>query len=116
MQSSSRAAKIVVLPVSAGTKPEKPIPNTFVVRPGFDSNLVASDNRLLPNEKETYTLTYAALAGGEYTVTYKVYYMQKGANGVFPTASDGFLDDALNLEKKLLISEVASHAQTVSVQ
>lgn len=89
---------------------------TFVVRPGFDSNLVGSDNRLLPNEKENYTLNFTGLSAGEYSVSYKVYYMQKGANGVFPATDEGFLDAAVNAKKKLLITEVGSYETNVTVQ
>lgn len=89
-------------------KPTKPSnPNAvYIVRPGFDSNIVPSqhDNRMQPNERETYTLTYDSLANGDYTVTYKVYYMQKGANGKFDPSNP-----------KLLITEVASHSETVTV-
>ena len=90
---------------------------TFVVRPGFDSNVVPNDTRLSPNETETYTLTYDTSGGAgltrPLTVTYKVYYMQKGANGSFPTTADGWLDPAVNTDKKLLITEVFSATETV---
>lgn len=33
-------------------------PNEYVVRPGFDSDIVRIDNRIGSNETETYTLTY----------------------------------------------------------
>lgn len=68
---------------------------THVVRPGFDSN-IASDNRLKPNEKEKYTVEYDTKdAAFPLTATYKVYYLKKGASGVFEglTADDGFLKD-----------------------
>lgn len=84
--------------------------NTFVVRPGFDSN-IARDNRLLPNERETYSVTFdASAAAFPVTVNYKVYYMKKGASGKFPTAADGFLNTALDATvlKKLTIDEVFS--------
>ena len=84
-----------------------------MVRPGFDSNMVGSDTRLSPNETETYTLTYDISGRSDVSVTYKVYYMQKGASGFFPFTADGWLDDALNVEKKALITEVYSN--TVSV-
>jgi len=80
----------------------------FVVRPGFDSNIVGSDNRLSPNETENYTLTYDISGKSNLSVTYKVYYMQKGANGSFPSTADGWLDNTVNAEKKLLITEVYS--------
>lgn len=90
---------------------------TFVVRPGFDSNVVANDTRLSPNETETYTLTYDVSGGAgltrPLTVTYKVYYMQKGAGGSFPTTADGWLDPAVNTAKKLLITEVHSSTETI---
>jgi Cytochrome c554 and c-prime len=89
-------------------------PAVFVVRPGFDSNMVESDSRLSPNETETYTTTYdISSVGGSsgVSVTYKVYYMQKGANGKFLTGTDGWLDQALSDSKKLLVTEVFS--QTV---
>ena len=81
-------------------------PAVFIVRPGFDSNIVPSnhDNRLQPNESETYYLTYDELPEGEYTVNYKVYYMQVGANGKFDPSNP-----------KLRITEVASHSETVTV-
>jgi len=65
---------------------------TFIVRPGFDSNTVPDnrDNRLVPNEKETYTINYTIDPSKTYTVTYKVYYMLTGANGSFPVAADGW--------------------------
>jgi len=81
---------------------------SHVVRPGFDSN-IASDNRLKPNEREQYTVTYNT-KGAAYplTVKYKVYYMKKGASGKFPTGPDGFLDTSLPADKlkKLAIYEV----------
>ncbi|MEA1918786.1 MAG: hypothetical protein U9N52_03015, partial [Campylobacterota bacterium] len=81
-------------------------PKVFVVRPGFDSNMIASDNRLSPNETETYTLTYDISGKTGISTTYKVYYMQKGANGKFITGDDGFLDQAASDAKKLLVTEV----------
>lgn len=90
--------------------------NVFVVRPGFDSNMVGKDNRLSPNETETYTLTYDIATKTGIKVEYRVYYMQKGANGKFPKGSDGFLkklEDMTDNEKKLLITEVASHIETL---
>ena len=86
---------------------------SHVVRPGFDSN-IATDNRLKPNEREEYRLEYDT-KGAKFplTVTYKVYYMKKGANGQFPTAGDGFLDDAVNKAKKFAIFEVSSHEVVV---
>jgi hypothetical protein len=84
---------------------------THVVRPGFDSN-IATDNRLKPNEKEEYEITYdASDVEGAVTVTLKVYYMKKGAGGVFPTdPATGFLNANLPewKRKKLAITEVFS--------
>lgn len=81
----------------------------FVVRPGFDSNMVASDTRLSPNETETYTLTYTVPGSAAVTVEYRVYYMQKGANGKFIVdPATGFLDQAASDAKKLLVTEVYS--------
>ena len=88
---------------------------TKAIRPGFDSNLVFGDNRLEPNETETYTVIYdvSNATSGEITIDNRIYYMQKGANGVFPinsnstdTDTDGFLDSATNSAKKLLITEI----------
>ena len=79
--------------------------DTFVVRPGFDSNHVGGDNRLQPNETEHYTLTFDALSEGNYTLSYAVYYMQKGASGKFDPANP-----------KLMISEVAAHSATILVE
>jgi len=93
---------------------------TFIVRPGFDSNVVPNDNRLSPNETETYTLTYDISDKTGVSVTYKVYYMQTGANGKFlPLGEDGFLktEDLTTLEaataKKLKITEVATHSEAL---
>ena len=87
--------------------------SVFVVRPGFDSNMVGKDNRLSPNETETYTLTYDITGKTGVSATYKIYYMQKGANGQFPTTSDGWLDGAINKEKKFLITEVGSYTEAL---
>ena len=89
-------------------------PAVFVVRPGFDSNMVESDNRLSPNETETYTLTYDITGKTGVSATYKIYYMQKGANGKFivdPTT--GFLDQAASNAKKLLVTEVGSYTEAL---
>ncbi|MEA1982458.1 MAG: multiheme c-type cytochrome, partial [Campylobacterota bacterium] len=66
-----------------GHETGKKYDGVFVVRPGFDSNMVASDTRLSPNETETYTTTYDITGKSGVSTTYKVYYMQKGANGKF---------------------------------
>jgi hypothetical protein len=75
-----------------GRETGKVFGTTFVVRPGFDSNTVPFDNRLVPNEKETYTIKYAIDTSKSYTVTYKVYYLLTGANGFFPTGTDGWYE------------------------
>ena len=98
-----------------GRETAKTYSGSYVVRPGFDSNTVVFDNRLTPNEAEHYKVTYSGLTSGTYTVTYKVYYLHKGANGTFPTGTDGWLDDALNAEKKLFIQEVFSESATVTI-
>ncbi len=89
---------------------------THVIRPGFDSN-IAADNRMEPNEKELYNITYdiSEVAAWPLTVKYKVYYMKKGASGKFPTGSDGFLDTTLPAAtlKKLAIYEVYSQEETI---
>lgn len=98
--------------------PNKDGTGTFVVRPGFDSNMVANDNRLSPNETETYHLVYNIAGKTGVKVEYRVYYMQKGANGKFlPLESqDGFLktenltDPEAAIAKKLTITEVDSHS------
>jgi hypothetical protein len=94
-----------------GHETGKKYEGVFVVRPGFDSNMVASDNRLSPNETETYTLTYDISGKTGISTTYKVYYMQKGANGKFIAAEDGFLDQAASDAKKLLVTEVYTATQ-----
>jgi len=81
-------------------------PSVFVVRPGFDSNLVDKDTRLSPNETETYTLTYDITDRTGVSATYKVYYMQKGANGQFITDETGFLNQTASDAKKHLVTEV----------
>lgn len=86
----------------------------FVVRPGFDSNVVDKDTRLSPNETETYTLTYDLSQISDTTgisATYKVYYMQKGANGQFIVDTTGFLDQAASDAKKHLVTEVGSYTE-----
>ncbi|MFT7879673.1 MAG: multiheme c-type cytochrome [Sulfurimonas sp.] len=83
----------------------------FVVRPGFDSNMVEKDNRLSPNETEVYYLTYDISGKTGISATYKVYYMQKGANGKFPQGSSGFLSETAN--PKLMITEVFSDQKSV---
>ena len=88
------------------------VKGTFVVRPGFDSNMVERDNRLSPNETETYTLTYDITGKTGVSATYKIYYMQKGANGKFIVDSaTGFLDQAASDAKKLLVTEVGSYTE-----
>ena len=81
-------------------------PKVYIVRPGFDSNIVPSnhDNRLQPNESEKYTLLYDNLDAGDYNVTYEVYYMQKGANGKFDPSNP-----------TLMITDVASHSEIVTI-
>ncbi|KIM10919.1 MAG: hypothetical protein KU37_07300 [Sulfuricurvum sp. PC08-66] len=75
-----------------GRETGKSFNGVFVVRPGFDSSTVPAgkDNRLLPNEKESYTINYDVTNKTGVTVTYKVYYMLTGANGTFPTGTDGW--------------------------
>lgn len=75
-----------------GRETGKNFSGTFVVRPGFDSNTVPFDNRLVPNEKETYTIKYDVTGKTGVTVTYKVYYLLTGANGFFPTGEDGWYE------------------------
>ena len=88
---------------------------TFVVRPGFDSSTVDSDTRLSPNETETYTLTYDITGKTGISVTYKVYYMQKGANGQFIEVDDGgFLDQAASDTAKHLVTEVFTDTKDVN--
>ncbi|MBN2817046.1 MAG: hypothetical protein JXQ67_10210 [Campylobacterales bacterium] len=87
---------------------------TFVVRPGFDSNKVESDTRLSPNETEMYTLTYDISGLVGVTARYDVYYMQKGANGQFIEASNGFLDQTASDAAKHLVTQVFT--KTIDVQ
>lgn len=85
--------------------------DTFIVRPGFDSSTVPDgrDNRLVPNEKETYTIKYAIESGKTYTVTYKVYYLLTGANGMFSVEDDGWHVDGAVPN----IYEVGSYTETL---
>ena len=88
-----------------------------VVRPGFDSN-IAADNRLKPNEKETYRIKYdaSAVEAWPVTVKFKVYYLKKGGGGVFPTdTSTGFLNTNLPTwkKKKLAITEIGSMEEVI---
>ena len=96
---------------------------TKAVRPGFDSNLVFGDNRLEPNETETYTIKYdvSNATSGTIMIDNRIYFMQKGASGVFPVNSnstdsdtDGFLDSATNSAKKLMITEIYRSQPTVT--
>uniref|UniRef100_UPI003564B19B hypothetical protein n=1 Tax=Sulfurovum sp. TaxID=1969726 RepID=UPI003564B19B len=96
-----------------GHETGKKYDGVFVVRPGFDSNMVANDNRLSPNETETYLLVYDIVGKTGVKVEYKVYYMQKGANGKFIAGEDGWLNQAVSDDKKLLVTEVASHSETL---
>ncbi len=85
-----------------------------VIRPGIDSTGVVATS-LSPNERESYTVSFdAAGATGDITVTYKIYYMTKGANTQFPTGSDGFLDADAAEAAKLLISEVYAKSVVVN--
>lgn len=96
-----------------GRETGKMFGDTFIVRPGFDSNTVPDnrDNRLVPNEKETYTIKYAIEEGKTYTVTYKVYYMLTGANGSFPVDPEtGWHVDGSAPN----IYEVGSYTETVT--
>ncbi len=80
--------------------------NTEVIRPGIDSKKVVATS-LSPNEQESYTVRFdGSSAVGDVTVTYKAYYMTKGANTQFPTAPDGFLNVEAAKDAKLLISEL----------
>ncbi|GIT97873.1 cytochrome c family protein [Sulfurovum sp. TSL1] len=90
-------------------------PKVFVVRPGFDSNVVDKDTRLSPNETETYTFTYNISGKTGVSATYKVYYMQKGANGQFIVdPATGFLDQAASDAAKHLVTEVGSYTAPVN--
>ncbi len=85
-----------------------------VIRPGIDSTGVEATS-LSPNEREAYTIEFDATGvTGDITITYKAYYMTKGANTQFPTAPDGFLNAEAANEKNLLISELFE--KTVTVQ
>ena len=86
--------------------------SAHVVRPGFDSIMV-TDNRLEPNEHESYRVTFdASAAVFPVTIEYKVYYLKKGGNGKFPTdPSTGFYGP---FNKKDAIYEVASHSETLN--
>lgn len=89
-------------------------PSVFVVRPGFDSNTVANDNRLSPNETEAYTLTYDIAGKTGVSVTYKIYYMQKGANGKFIVdPATGFLDQVASDASSLLVTEVGTYTEAL---
>ncbi|UPT76630.1 hypothetical protein MN086_06120 [Sulfurovum sp. XGS-02] len=111
-----QTGKYFDLTTGAPTSPSTP-GAAYIVRPGFDSNIVPDqyDNRLQPNEREEYTINYNGLAAGDYSVTFKVYYMLKGANGQFPEAQDGWLDPVVNEAKKFIIREMDSHTETVTV-
>jgi hypothetical protein len=96
-----------------GHETGKKYEGVFVVRPGFDSNMVGSDTRLSPNETETYTTTYNIAGKTGVSATYKIYYMQKGANGKFIAGEDGFLNQEASDAKKLLVTEVFSKTETI---
>ncbi len=87
---------------------------TFVIRPGMDTNKTVVTS-LSPNEKERYQVVFdARKAKGKVTVTYKVYYLTKGANAMFPTGADGFLSE--DAPANLLISELHSKKVTVKAK
>ncbi len=87
---------------------------TFIIRPGMDANKIISSS-LSPNEKEKYRIVFDAKGvSGKITVTYKIYYMTKGANAKFPTGSDGFLSETA--PANLLISEIYSDTVKVRAQ
>ncbi|HEY9189699.1 MAG TPA: multiheme c-type cytochrome [Sulfurovum sp.] len=107
------------LATGAPTSPSTP-GAAYIVRPGFDSNIVPDqrDNRLQPNEREEYTINYNGLPAGDYTVKFKIYYLLKGANGQFPVGEDGFLkplSEMTDIEKSHIVTEVANHEETVTV-
>ena len=84
-----------------------------LIRPGIDSTGVVATS-LSPNERESYTVEFDATGvTGDVSVTYKAYYMRKGANTQFPTAPDGFLNAEAAKEGKLLISELFEKTATV---
>ena len=82
--------------------------DTFVLRSGMETNKTVVTS-LSPNEQENYKIYFdASDAEGDIEVTYKIYYLTKGANTQFPVAADGFLDSTVADNKKLLISELYS--------
>ena len=84
---------------------------TYLIRPGMDANKIVVTS-LSPNEKEKYKIVFDARnAKGKVNVTYKIYYMTKGANTQFPVGPDGFLSDAA--PANLLISELYSKSVNV---
>lgn len=85
---------------------------TYVVRPGTDSNIARRDARLSPNETETYTLTYDISGKSGVSARYDVYYMQKGANGQFLEAEDGFLNQAASDAAKHMVTKAFSETVT----
>jgi hypothetical protein len=75
--------------------------------------MVANDNRLSPNETETYILIYDISGKTGIEAGYRVYYMQKGANGAFKADADGWLDQAASDAAKLLVTEVGNYSETL---
>ena len=86
----------------------------YVVRPGTDSNAARGDARLSPNETETYTLTYNISGKSGVKARYDVYYMQKGANGQFLEAADGFLDQTASDTAKNMVTKVFTKTVTAN--
>ena len=88
--------------------------DTFVIRPGMETNQTIVTS-LSPNEQENYEIVFdGSDAVGDIKVTYKIYYLTKGANTQFPVADDGFLDSDAAEAKKLLISEL--YSETVELE
>ncbi len=84
---------------------------SYLIRPGMDANKIIVTS-LSPNEKEKYRIVFDAKnAVGKVTVDYKIYYLTKGANAMFPTGDDGFLSE--NAPANLLISEIFSDSVQV---
>lgn len=87
---------------------------SYLIRPGMDANKVVVTS-LSPNEKEKYRLVFdASKAKGKVTVTYKIYYLTKGANAQFPVGPDGFLSS--EAPASLLISEIYSKSVAVKTR
>ena len=77
----------------------------YLDMPGFGK----STNEMILTTVDYANIVQLFLDALGVSATYKVYYMQKGANGKFIADTDGWLNQAVSDEKKLLVTEEGSY-------